>query len=228
MRYAGVWLVLCAWMLGGIAWADDLPAVERQSQEKSVEETQKTDEPSKPMSVADLQKEQQLARLLEEGFAAIRADFHQTALGKFEQALKLDASNRNAKFGLATTLSGMGDYEKSIQLLNELLEYPDPGFHVKNNLAWIYATASDVRFRDSVKALDLARAALLEADRDYHVWSTLAEAYFIAGTLDKALESAQIALQLARQAGVKGESLEQYAQQVEKCKNARTAAETLK
>ncbi len=223
-----MWFVLCAWLVAGVAWADDPPITEQDSKEKAAEEPQKAEEPSKPMSVADLQKEQQLARLLEEGFAAIRADFHQTALGKFEQALKLDAANRSAQFGLATTLSAMGDYEKAIQILNKLLAEPDPGYHVKNNLAWIYATARDVRFRDSAKALDLARAALLEADRDYHVWSTLAEAYFIAGSADKALDSAQIALQLARQAGVRGESLEQYAQQVEKCRNAKTAAETLK
>ena len=95
-------------------------------------------------------------------------------------------------------------YEASLKLKPE-----NP--HVLNNLAWLYATAEDPRFRNPVRALDLAKAAagLLE---EPHILDTLAECYFVNGQYAKALETAQHALRLAR------ENRPYYLEQVEKFK----------
>jgi tetratricopeptide (TPR) repeat protein len=100
-------------------------------------------------------------------------------------------------------LSGVQQaYEASLKLNPE-----NP--HVLNNLAWLYATAKDPRFRNPARALDLAKAAagLLE---EPHILDTLAECYFVNGQYAKALETAQHALRLAR------ENRTYYQEQVEK------------
>ena len=102
-------------------------------------------------------------------------------------------------------LSGVQQaYEASLKLNPE-----NP--HVLNNLAWLYATAEDPRFRNPVRALDLAKAAagLLE---EPHILDTLAECYFVNGQYAKALKTAQHALRLAR------ENRTYYQEQVEKFK----------
>ena len=100
-------------------------------------------------------------------------------------------------------LSGVQQaYEASLKLNPE-----NP--HVLNNLAWLYATAEDPRFRNPSRALDLAKAAagLLE---EPHILDTLAECYFVNGQYAKAFETAQRALRLAR------ENRTYYQEQVEK------------
>ncbi len=104
-------------------------------------------------------------------------------------------------------LSGVQQaYEASLKLNPE-----NP--HVLNNLAWLYATAEDPRFRNPSRALDLAKAAvgLLE---EPHILDTLAECYFVNGQYAKALETAQHALRLAR------ENRTYYQEQVEKFRKA--------
>jgi Zn-dependent protease with chaperone function len=97
-------------------------------------------------------------------------------------------------------------YEASLKLNPE-----NP--HVLNNLAWLYATAEDQRFRNPARALDLAKAAagLLE---EPHILDTLAECYYVNGQYAKALETARRALRLAR------ENRTYYQEQVEKFRKA--------
>jgi Zn-dependent protease with chaperone function len=104
-------------------------------------------------------------------------------------------------------LSGVQQaYEASLKLNPE-----NP--HVLNNLAWLYATAEDPRFRNPARALDLAKAAagLLE---EPHILDTLAECYYVNGQYAKALETARRALRLAR------ENRTYYQGQVEKFRKA--------
>jgi Zn-dependent protease with chaperone function len=104
-------------------------------------------------------------------------------------------------------LSGVQQaYEASLKLNPE-----NP--HVLNNLAWLYATAEDPRFRNPSRALDLAKAAagLLE---EPHILDTLAECYYANGQYAKALETARRALRLTR------ENRAYYQEQVEKFRKA--------
>jgi Zn-dependent protease with chaperone function len=72
---------------------------------------------------------------------------------------------------------------------------PDDGLAL-NNLAWILATAEDVSLRDYPRALILAKRAV-EAERSPTFLDTLAEAYYVNGLYDQALETIQEALDTA-------------------------------
>jgi Zn-dependent protease with chaperone function len=80
-------------------------------------------------------------------------------------------------------------YERSLALK------PDSP-SVLNNLAWLYATCKDERFRDPARALVLAQEAarLQEAP---HVLDTLAEAYFVNGKFAEAVAAGRRALAAA-------------------------------
>ena len=67
-------------------------------------------------------------------------------------------------------------------------DYPED-YQTLNNLAWVYATSKDSAHRDAEKAIDLAQQALVLAPYDHHVWSTLSEAYYVAGEYEKANRS---------------------------------------
>jgi Zn-dependent protease with chaperone function len=67
---------------------------------------------------------------------------------------------------------------------------------VLNNLAWLYATCEDQRFRDHERALILAqKAASLE--QTPYILDTLAESYYVNGMIDEAIATAEKALELA-------------------------------
>ena len=81
-------------------------------------------------------------------------------------------------------------YEKAIELAMQ-------HSRALNNLAWLYATSEDARFRNPERALTLAkRAAALE--REAHVLDTLAESYFVNGEIEKALTAEKEALAIAK------------------------------
>lgn len=87
----------------------------------------------------------------------------------------------------AENWSGSRDaWEKSLALK------PDNA-PVLNNLAWLYATCKDERFRDPSRALALAQLAI-SLDAAPHVWDTLAESYYINGMYREAVEAGRQAL----------------------------------
>ena len=73
-----------------------------------------------------------------------------------------------------------------------------------NNLAWLFATCPDVRFRNGAEAIRMAsRAVELTQRSNGQAMDTLAAAYAEAGRFAKAVETAQAALTLAESAGQK-------------------------
>jgi len=78
---------------------------------------------------------------------------------------------------------------------NILRLHPDDGVAL-NNLAWILATAQDTTLLDYPKALTLAKQAV-GIERSPTFLDTLAEAYYVNGFYDQALETSKEALQKA-------------------------------
>jgi Zn-dependent protease with chaperone function len=68
---------------------------------------------------------------------------------------------------------------------------------VLNNLAWLYATCEDKRFRDHERALMLAKRAA-SLDQTPYVLDTLAESYYVNGMFDEAIATAEKALESAK------------------------------
>jgi cytochrome c-type biogenesis protein CcmH/NrfG len=66
-----------------------------------------------------------------------------------------------------------------------------------NNLAWLYATATQSEYRKPEEALRLAREAARRRPTASYILDTLAEAYFVNGRISEALEIEQRALRLA-------------------------------
>ena len=67
----------------------------------------------------------------------------------------------------------------------------------QNNLAWLYATCNDVEFRNPRAALEHAeRAVELTAWKDGNSVDTLAEAHFVNGDYQQAVEIEKKALLL--------------------------------
>lgn len=91
-----------------------------------------------------------------------------------------------------------------------------------NNLAWLYATCEDKRFRDPEEALKLAQAAARLQTQAY-ILDTLAEAYYVNGNYQQALVVAKQALALAV------ENRDYYLRQVQRFeKKVKTGSEDLR
>jgi Zn-dependent protease with chaperone function len=78
------------------------------------------------------------------------------------------------------------DYALVQRSYERALELKPDSPAVLNNLAWLYATCEDERFRDPPRALELAQAAA-RLQPAAHVLDTLAEAYFANGKYAEAV-----------------------------------------
>lgn len=176
----------------------------------AADEAAATDMPSKPEVRALVEHAQQLSaqgRLSE-------------ALAAMKQAVDLDPKDRRARFGLGTVYIQAEQYSDALAVLEPLtVEYPKDYF-LRNNIAWLYATAKDHRVRDGAKAIRMAQEALLLAPNDYHVWSTLSEGYYVAGQYDRALRAAEEALRIAQQAAASAGNIIEYRRQIDKSRKA--------
>jgi len=120
----------------------------------------------------------------------------------FEKACSLDPTNNEAAFGLSAAYIELKRYEQALPLLEKLNhEVPDNPM-VKNNLAWALLKVKDVSATNAVRAVKLARGALLDVPSDYAIWNTLGEAYYATGQFEKGLSAAQSGLRLSQLAGM--------------------------
>lgn len=157
---------------------------------------------------------------VDEGFAEHRSRNLDAAIAAFQRALTIHPGNRRARFGLGTAYISNQEFAKAREVLEALAkDYPDD-YTVKNNLAWLYATAADPKVRDGTSALRYAQEVVVMAPRDHHVWSTLAEAYFVNEKYEDALRAATEALRLLRAQTRDSAILKDYERQVAKCQLA--------
>ena len=89
------------------------------------------------------------------------------------------------------------NYRKAANAYEQALQLEPGNTRALNNLAWLYATVEKEPFYQPERALALAkRAASLEEAP--HILDTLAEAYFINGQYQKAIEVEKRALDMAK------------------------------
>ena len=131
------------------------------------------------------------------------------AIASYTEALRLNAANVEARDNLGSALAtrasmlarrdrideAIGHYRRALQLNADL-----PAALV--DLAWILATSDRRGVRAPEEAVRLAEhAAQVTKQQDALVLDTLAVAYFSAGRLDRAISTAQAALELASTSG---------------------------
>lgn len=165
--------------------------------------------------------------IAEEGFFQARIGNHERAISFFRQALEVDPTNRRTLFGLGTSLIATEQYGEATNVLARAIELEPSNYFVVNNLAWLYATARDIRFRDGQRAIEYAQRALVLAPSDYRVWSTLAESYYVAGEYARARRAAEEALRLARMLNLSSNTVAEYEAQVRRCRAAEQAMNIL-
>jgi serine/threonine protein kinase/Flp pilus assembly protein TadD len=80
----------------------------------------------------------------------------------------------------------IADYSKAIELDPKNRWNWNPA-RTTNNLAWLFATCPDARFRDAGKAVALAKKAIEMAPKEGHFWNTMGAAHYRAGNWTEAV-----------------------------------------
>jgi tetratricopeptide (TPR) repeat protein len=169
----------------------------------------------------------EISQLVYKAYQRIDSGNTQEAIRMFNDVLARDPVNKQARFGLGTTYIQLQQYKDALAVLEPMVkEFPEDYF-LKNNIAWLYATAKDFSIRNGAKAVQFAQDALLIAPGDFHLWSTLSEGYYISGKYDKALRAAEVALKLSFDSATGAASVEEYRRQVEKNRKAAQAMSVL-
>ena len=145
------------------------------------------------------------------------------AMGAFSLAALHDPENRNALFGEATCYMNAHQMRKALAIFEQLAARYPQDYSTLNNIAWLYATAEDPGIRNGKRAVAVAQNAILLAPDNYHIWSTLSEAHYLAGNYERAWRAARSALELAvSNEGTPAERAS-YQKQVHKCRQALNA-----
>ena len=124
------------------------------------------------------------------------------AIVHYSKALRIKPDYGNARVQLAIAFMRTGQTDKAIQQYRTALHFRPDWPEVLNNLAWIFATQKDPRYRNGAKALQLAKKACeLTAYKQANFLDTLAAAYAEANQFDQAVLTAQKAKQMALASG---------------------------
>ena len=170
----------------------------------------------------DSSEDEKIMMLLELGGIYFQENNLEDAIEVYERVLRIDPDNVDALNLSALICVNTHAYEKALTYMQKLAELDPDDYQQLNNMAWVYATATDPQFRDAPKAIDLAQQALVISPRNHHVWSTLSEAYFSNGDYQRADSCIRQVIAIATSQGAKmsKENVETYNQQIRKCKRA--------
>ena len=129
-----------------------------------------------------------------------------------EMALGQNPQNAGAQTELADLSNAQKLYRQAIGHYQQALRL-DPGLAVAhNNLAWLYATCDDPKFRNASQALAHAKEAVaLTRWRQPEFIDTLAESLYVNGQYAQAVETQTKALALAPRAAELQEHMAKYA-----------------
>ena len=113
-----------------------------------------------------------------------------------------------AYYNRGIAYSKKGQYEKAISDYNKAIEINPGDAGPYNDLAWLLATCPDARYRDGVKAVELAQKAVELSPRASFL-DTLASAYAEVGKFEDAIITQEKAITLLKKEG-KTEKLVDY------------------
>jgi len=178
----------------------------------------------------DRTEDARILLLLDVAQAYIAEEDFLSAINAYERILEIDPEHVQARYIIGHIYISAKQYKKAEDLLLILTKENPDNFRLWNNLAWLYATAEDPSIRDGKKAVKYAHEAMTIAPNDYHVWSTLSEAYYVSGEYEKSYRAITHMAVLAARYGtdVTEESVKEYNEQIRKCKRALDTAESMK
>ena len=121
------------------------------------------------------------------------------AIEHYSKALELNPNHSSAHYNLANVLLAKGETREAIAHFQKAIQEQPDFLEALANLAWVYASTSEHGLRNGPKAIELAEKANRVAGEPTAVnLRILAGAYAENGQFDKAIETAQHALQLAQ------------------------------
>jgi len=126
-----------------------------------------------------------------------------------QEQLKENPADLSLYENLAMLYHKMEDYRKAKEVYEKILAV-DPDRPVSlNNLAWLLATSGDSALRDRKRALVLAKKAV-SLERSPVYLDTLAEAYYVNGYREEAVQTIKEVLSKAK------DNREYYKRQLQK------------
>ena len=136
------------------------------------------------------------------GVAYLRKGDCGEALREFKKVIELNAGDVFARQQMARALMRLGRSREALRHFRQALAMQADRPWVLINLARILATDKDAKIRDGAEAVRFAeRASQLLDYKSSVALSTLAAAYAEAGQFDQAVETAERAVQVARDSG---------------------------
>lgn len=177
---------------------------------------------SEGLQINNQSDEERIEFLIEVAQVYFAEEDYESAVDAYERILDINPEHREARYIVAHVYINAKQYAKAEKMLLELVAADSEDFKLKNNLAWLYATAEDPKIRNGAKAVKIAQEAMVLAPNDHHVWSTLSEAHYINGEYEKAYRAIKQMAALAARYGndLTKESVDSYNEQIRKCKRA--------
>ncbi|MEI6892911.1 MAG: tetratricopeptide repeat protein [Pontiella sp.] len=191
-------------------------------QTASGQDTQAVSAASSSLQLNTRTDEERIQFLLDVANVYFKEEEMESAVNAYERILEINPDHQQAKYIVAHVYINAKMYGKAEILLKKLIESDPEDFTLMNNLAWLYATAEDPKYRSGKNAIKYAQEAMVLAPNDHHVWSTLSEAHYINGDYEKAFRAIKhMALLASRYGkGVTKEQVDEYNAQIKKCKRA--------
>ena len=138
------------------------------------------------------------------GNALVRKGEAEDAIDNYRKALKFNPDFFKSYYNIAKILYGQGKISEAIHNYQKALTINHETPQTLYNLSWIYATSENKRYRNGIKAVQLAeKLCMLTGHRQPLALDALAAAYAETEDFNKAVGTAQKALSLALQLGPK-------------------------
>jgi Flp pilus assembly protein TadD len=132
------------------------------------------------------------------GNALLKKGDVDAAITQYQTVLQLAPDNPEAHNDLGGALLQKGSMDEAIPHFQTALQFQPNYAEAQNNLAWVLATAPRASLRNGYQAVELAQKAnQLAEGKNLIFLRTLAAAYAEAGRFPEAVETAQLALQVA-------------------------------
>ncbi|MBN1788373.1 MAG: tetratricopeptide repeat protein [Sedimentisphaerales bacterium] len=146
------------------------------------------------------------------GFVLARKGHLEQAAERLAEAIRINPDSVKAHYHFSHVLIRQGKINTAVIHLEKALQLDPDWPQVLNDLAWILSANKNHAIRNPQKAVRLAaRACELANYQKPELLDTLSVAYAAAGDFDKAVETAQKALQLCRSA-----EYEMFKEEIEK------------
>jgi Tfp pilus assembly protein PilF len=127
------------------------------------------------------------------------------ALIHYRKLLQLQPDNIEVHNIVGTVLTQQDRVAEGVEEWEKVLAIQPDNGNAMSNLAWVFATSPDQSLRDGPKAARLAEEALrLSGGRIPILFRTLAAAYAESGEFSKAIQAAQLGIELANSQGNPG------------------------